>query len=140
MEGLAEPLPPGLHASLRRAALDHALSERRRVFTPALHVGTPGGPQAVLALTPGERLDHALRTDVVAALRHRVAAEVPAPVTWLTRPGDLALQDLDALWLAAARAACGEAGITLTLVVVSRHGWRDPRSGLTRTWRRLRRR
>ena len=140
MEGLVDPLPPDLHAALRRAALDHALSERRRLFTPALHVGSPGGVQAVLALASGERLDHALRTDLVAALRHRVAGEVPAPVTWLTRPGDLALQDLDALWLAAARAAWAEAGASLTLVVVDRHGWRDPRSGLTRTWRRLRRR
>ncbi len=140
MEGLVDPLPRDLHAALRRAALDHALSERRRLFTPALHVGSPGGVQAVLALEPGERLDHALRTDLVAALRHRVAGEVPAPVTWLTRPGDLALQDLDALWLAAARAAWAEAGASLTLVVVDRHGWRDPRSGLTRTWRRLRRR
>ncbi len=140
MEGLVDPLPPDLHAALRRAALDHALSERRRLFTPALHVGSPGGVQAVLALEPGERLDHALRTDLVAALRHRVAGEVPAPVTWLTRPGDLALQDLDALWLAAARAAWAEAGASLTLVVVDRYGWRDPRSGLTRTWRRLRRR
>jgi len=140
MEGLVDPLPPDLHAALRRATLDHALSERRRLFTPALHVGSPGGVEAVLALEPGERLDHALRTDLVAALRHRVAGEVPGPVTWLTRPGDLALQDLDALWLAAARAAWAEADTSLTLVVVNRHGWRDPRSGLTRTWRRLRRR
>ena len=140
MEGLVDPLPPDLHAALRRAALDHALSERRRSFTPALHVGTPGGVQSVLALEPAERLDHSLRTDVVAALRHRVAAEVPAPLTWLTRPGDLALQDLDALWLPAARDACDVAGTTLTLVVVNRNGWRDPRSGLARTWLRLRRR
>ena len=140
MEGLVEPLPSVLHASLRRAVLEHALSERRRCFVPALHVGTPGGVQAVLALTPGDRLDHSLRSDVVAALWHRVDAEVPAPLTWLTRPGDLGLQDLDAAWLAAARAACGEAGTPLTLVVVTRCGWRDPRSGLTRTWRRLRRR
>ena len=110
MEGLVEPLPRDLRAALRRAALDHALAERRRHFTPALHVGTPGGPQAVLALEPDERLDHALRTDVVAALLSGPPASGPDPLVWLTRPGDLELQDLDAAWLAAARAASAEAG------------------------------
>jgi hypothetical protein len=140
VEGLVEPLPPDLRVALRRAALDHALSERRRHFTPALHVGCPGGPQAVLALEPGERLDHTLRTDVVAALLARATRFGPDPLVWLTRSGDLGLQDLDALWLAAACAASAEAGTPLTLVVVNRHGWRDPRSGTSRTWRRLRRR
>jgi hypothetical protein len=140
VEGLTEPLPRDLRAALRRAALDHALSERRRHFTPALHVGTPGGPQAVLALEPDTRLDHTLRTDVVAALLVRAAREGAGSLVWLTRPGGLELQDLDAAWLAAARAASAEAGAPLTLVVVNRHGWRDPRSGLARTWTRLRRR
>ena len=140
MEGLVEPLPRDLRAALRRAALEHALAERRRNFTPALHVGTPGGPQAVLALEPDLRLDHALRTDVVAALLVRADRERAGPLVWLTRPGGLELQDLDAAWLAAARAASAEAGRPLTLVVVNRHGWRDPRSGLAHTWTRLRRR
>lgn len=142
MEGLVEPLPRALHAALRRAVLDHATSERRRRFTPALHVGTPGAAQAVLALEPDERLDHSLRTDVVAAMLARVG-RLPgpaAPLVWLTRPGELDLQDVDARWLSAARAACAESGTPLTLVVVGRHGWRDPRSGASRTWRRLRRR
>ncbi len=138
MEGLVEPLPAPLAASLRRAVLDHALSERRRHFTPALHVGTPGGPQAVLALERGERLDHSLRCDMVAALLARASRESPDPLVWLTRGGDLELQDVDALWLAAARAASAEVGSPLTLVVVNRHGWHDPRSGLGRQWRRLR--
>ena len=140
MDGLVEPLPHALRVALRRAALDHALSERRRHFTPALHAGTPGGPQAVLALEPGDRLDHTLRTDVVGALLARAGRLGPDPLVWLTRPGDLELQDLDALWLAAACAATAEAGTRLTLVVVNRHGWRDPRSAVSCTWRRLRRR
>ena len=89
------------------------------------------------AILRGGPLDHALRTDVVAAMLARVRAE-PAPLVWITRPGDLCLQDVDAVWLAAARAATAEAGRALTLVVVTRQGWWDPRSGATRTWRRLR--
>jgi hypothetical protein len=73
----------------------------------------------------------------VAALLRRTAGTEPRLV-WLTRPGDLALQDLDAAWLAATRAAGAEAGLPLTMVVVTRHGWRDPRSGAGRTWKRLR--
>lgn len=138
MEGLTEPLPRHLERALRRATLDHALSERRRHFTPALHVGTPGRTQAVLALEPGEPLDHALRTDLLAALLRRATREAPEPLVWLTRPGSLELQDLDAHWVAAARATGAEGGTSLTLVVVGRHGWRDPRSGVGRTWRRLR--
>ena len=40
-------------------------------------------------------------------------------MVWLTRPGELDLQDLDVQWMAAARAASAEAGIGLTLVVVN---------------------
>ena len=140
MEGLVEPLPRELRAALRRAVLDHALSERRRHFTPALHAGAPGGAQEIVALEPADVLDHTLRTDVVGALLTRATRAAPQPLLWLTRPGDLELQDLDALWVAAARAATAEAGIPLTMVVVDRHGWRDPRTGLSCTWQRLRRR
>ena len=59
-------------------------------------------------------------------------------MVWLTRAGDLDLQDVDAAWLSAARAAGAEAGIDLTLVVVTRRGWSDPRSGVSREWKRLR--
>jgi hypothetical protein len=48
------------------------------------------------------------------------------------------VQDVDARWLAAARASYAEAGLPLTFVVVNRRGWRDPRSGLGRTWARVR--
>jgi hypothetical protein len=126
-----------LHRSLRRAVLEHAGSERRRIFAPLLHVGTPGGPQALFAPGPLPATDHALRTDVMAALLRRTSA-IDGRLVWLTRPGDLELQDLDAAWLAAARAAGAEAGVPVTMVVVTRHGWRDPRSGAGRTWKRLR--
>ena len=137
MEGIREPLTAREHRTLRRAVLEHALSERRRIFAPLLHVGAPGGPQALFAPGRPADTDHALRTDVVAALLRRTAGTEPRLV-WLTRPGDLALQDVDAAWLAATRAAGAEAGLPLTMVVVTRHGWRDPRSGAGRTWKRLR--
>ncbi|MEI5673862.1 MULTISPECIES: hypothetical protein [unclassified Nocardioides] len=137
--GLVEPLAPRLAALLRRAVLDHATSEPRRIFPARLHVGTPGGKQRVLALDADET-DHALRTDVVAAMLGRAVDTDEGPLVWLTRPGELDLQDVDAQWLAAALAACGEAGRPLTLVIVNRHGWRDPRSGTARHWKRLRRR
>ena len=140
MEGIEEPVDGPLHKALRRAVLEHATSERRRVFAPLLHVGTPGGPQDVFApahLDP-DPLDHALRADVAAALLRRHRSTSPAPLVWLTRPGELCLQDVDAAWLAAARTAAAEADLPLTMVVVTRRGWWDPRSGATRTWRRLR--
>ncbi|WP_244927666.1 hypothetical protein [Nocardioides sp. W7] len=136
--GLLEPVAPRTAALLRRAVLDHATSEPRRSFPARLHVGTPGGSQRVLALEQ-EDVDHSLRTDVVAAMLSRAPAGAE-PVVWLTRPGELDLQDVDAQWLAAALAACVEVGRPLTMVVVNRHGWRDPRSGTARGWRRLRRR
>ena len=71
-------------------------------------------------------------------LGRRQEAPWPAPWVWLTRSGELALHDLDVAWLAAAATAYAEAGADLTMVVVTRRGWRDPRSGVGRTWVRLR--
>jgi hypothetical protein len=137
VEGIHEPVTRSLHRTLRRAVLEHAGSERRRIFAPLLHVGTPGGPQALFAPGPLPATDHALRTDVMAALLRRTSA-IDGRLVWLTRAGGLDLQDVDAAWLAAARAAGAEAGVPVTMVVVTRHGWRDPRSGAGRTWKRLR--
>jgi hypothetical protein len=137
--GLTEPVAPRLAALLRRAVLDHATSEPRRLFPARLHVGTPGGAQRVLALGDHET-DHSLRTDVLAAMLSRAAADDVGPIVWLARPGELELQDVDAAWLAAALAATGEAGRPLTMVAVNRHGWWDPRTGVARHWKRLRRR
>lgn len=143
MEGIREPVPRAVHALLRRAVLDHALSERRKIHLPLLHVGVPGGPGTVFAVHGDEHRDHALRADVVAAMLNRtgeVAAPDHVPLVWLTRAGELDLQDVDAQWLASARAAYAEAGAQLTFVVVNRRAWRDPRSDVTREWKRLRQR
>jgi len=133
-----------LDALLRRAVREHAAAERRTRFVPILHVGVPGEPHEVFALLPEEPTDQALRADVVAAMRHRAATRTTAvtgerPVlVWLTRGGDLDVQDIDAAWLAAARQAYGEAGAELCFAVVNRHGWHDPRTGARRTWARAR--
>ncbi len=137
-EGLQEPLSPPLHRLLRQAVLDHAGSERRRAFAPRLHVGRPGATVVVFALQDGESADHALRCDVVGAMVRRSRRPGPVPMVWLTRRGELDPQDADLGWLAAARAAYGELDLPLLMVVVNRHGWRDPRSGVARSWTRLR--
>lgn len=134
--GLVDPLDRGLDRLLRRAVLDHATSERRRSHLAILHVGEPGGRQLLFPVRPDEPTDQALRADVVAVMRARAGGD--RALVWLTRPGELALQDVDARWLSAARQAYAEAVVPLVFVVVNRHGWRDPRSGLVRTWRRLR--
>ena len=136
---LAEPLDPSTARSLRRAVLDFRTSERRRVFAPVLHVGEPGGHGVVFGIRGAGPMDHALRSDLVGAMLRRTGPHASAPpLVWLTRPGGHALHDADADWLAAARTAYAEAGVPLTLVVVTREGWWDPRSGLGRVWKRLR--
>jgi hypothetical protein len=137
VEGLTAPLTLRTQMLLRRAVREHAIGERRRTLPVVLHVGEPGNRVARLRLDGTEPTDHGLRTDVVAALRLRAGARAD-DVVWLTRGGGLELQDVDARWLAAARAAYAEAQATLVFVVVNRRGWRDPRSGLAQTWSRVR--
>jgi hypothetical protein len=137
MDGLQPPIGAEQGRALRRAVLDYVRSERRRVHPPVLHVGIPGGTQAALELD-GEETDHSLRTDMVAAMLRRTARGPVTPIVWLARTGELMLQDVDARWLSAARTAYAEAGTGLTMVVLNRHGWRDPRSGAGRQWVRLR--
>lgn len=139
--GIEEPVPSSTAAVLRRAALDHARAEHRRGYPALLHVGFPGGAEEVFVLTPGDPADHAIRADVVAALLQRSRARTTAvPLVWLTRPGPLDLQDVDVAWLGAARTAAAEAAVALSMVVVTRRGWLDPRTGVRRTWKRLRQR
>lgn len=137
--GLTAPLATPLRRALRQAVLDHAVAERRRSHLPILHVGLPGSREVVHPIRRDEPTDHALRADVVAAMVRRTMAAGPVLV-WLTRPGELVDEDVDLTWLAGARQAFGEAERPLVFVVVNRHGWRDPRSGLAASWVRMRRR
>jgi hypothetical protein len=140
VEGIQEPVTRSMATVLRRAVLDHTVSEPRRTYPALLHVGVPGGPEELAAADPDDALDHALRADIVAALLRRTRRPGFVPLLWLTRPGPLELQDVDVQWLASARTASAEAGVGLTLVVVTRRGWADPRSGVRREWKRLRQR
>jgi hypothetical protein len=144
IDGVHEPLARPLQTVLRRAVADHAAREPRRVYPPLLHVGWPGGPEDVFAVGPDEELDHALRADVVAALLHTSRRHAPVtgavPMLWLTRSGPLEVGDLDLAWLTAARTASAEAAVDLMLVVVTRRGWFDPRTGVRREWKRVRQR
>jgi hypothetical protein len=134
-----EPIDPERRRLLRRAVLEHVRSHPGRAFPPVVHVGTPGGVVRRFTVRRDEPTDHALRADIVAAMLGRRADAPPQwPWVWLTRPGELALHDLDVAWLSAAASAYTEAGADLTMVVVNRRGWRDPRSGAGQTWVRLR--
>ena len=116
--------------------LKKAYASLKETFRQALVL--PGARHVVHPVRPDEATDHALRADVVAAMVRRVAMS-GTPLVWLTRPGELVDQDVDTAWLAGARQALGEAGLPLVYVVVNRHGWRDPRSGLQTSWVRMRR-
>jgi hypothetical protein len=137
---IVEPVPEALQGLLRRAVLDHATAESRRLYRPVLHVGVPGGSETTFEPGEDEPDDQALRVDVVEAMVRRVGRLPGAPLVWLTRPGPLTTQDLDLRWLSATTTAAGELGVALRMAVVDRRSWRDPRTGVGREWQRLRRR
>jgi len=139
--GVVEPVGNELAGLLRRAVLDHARGERRRVFAPVLHVGVPGlvtGRLELADAAASERLDHALRTDAVAAMLRRVRRPGPSALVWLTRRGPLEVQDRDLAWRSSALTAAAEQALRTVFVVVDKHGWRDPGTGVGRTWVRAR--
>lgn len=144
---MEEPLSGADLALLRRLVVEHKAAERRHRFPSVLHVGGPGRPEVGRVVEEhgapaGERLDHALRCDVLEAVLELAARRPDGRplMTWLTRPGPLEVQDIDLAWLRAVSAVNGEVERSLPFVVVTRQGWRDPRTGVGRTWRRLRER
>ena len=134
---VVEPLSRADLALLRHLVVEHKAAERRHRFPAVLHLGGPGRPDAGRVEESEGDLDHALRCDVLEAMLRR--APPATLMTWLTRPGGLEeLQDVDLAWLRVVAAVNGETGRSLPYVVVTREGWLDPRSGVGRTWRRLR--
>ena len=132
---LLDPVPVRDRRLLREAVLDLATTEHRHHFPALLHVGTPGGRR--VTVTDDRTWDHGLRTELVGAVLRSL--EDPAWV-WVTRVGPLSLQDVDVAWLGPTVTAAHERGADPAFVVVTRHGWRDPRSGVGQEWRRIRRR
>ncbi len=147
---IEEPVEKALAQLLRSAVLWHVRSEGRRKHPPLMHAGIPGATETAFPAAGPDPTDHPLRVEVVLAMLRRVGAlpdpddppgpgtPAEAPLLWLTRTGDLDLQDVDAHWLAAVCAATGELDRPLHFVLVNRRAWRDPRTGVGRTWRRLR--
>ncbi|CUR54110.1 conserved hypothetical protein [metagenome] len=123
---------------LRLAVASLRSGETRRSFPPAVHAGRLGDRTSDFELSVEQVLDHGLRTEVVAALLSRALLWSDQPGFWLTRSGELDAEDLDLDWFSAARAAYGEAGVPLRMAVITKRGWRDPSTGLGRSWKRLR--
>ena len=140
--GLVAPLPFAMRSMLRTAVVEHARGERRQLFPPHLHVGTPG---AVRVSTPIAEApaDFGTRVDLIHAMArraqtHGVSTPTGFPWVWLTRSGPAIADDLDLSVLAPTMHAFAEADQPLTFVVVTLRSWHDPRSGLHRSWARLR--
>ena len=133
--GLREPVDRPVQQLLRRAVIDHARIERRKNFPPVLHVGVPGIRSRRLEIDAP--LDHAMRTDIVEAMLRPALDKRVVPLLWLTRRGDREPHDVDGAWSAAVHAAGGELGLALGLVIVTRRR-HDPRTGVHRTWKRIR--
>jgi hypothetical protein len=113
--------------------------ETRRVFDTVVHVGTLGGAYDswVSRRQDAPVVDAALRTDVVSALLERTAGL--GDTLWLTRAGHPEAYDEDLDWLSAATTAFAQHGRDVgDCYAVTRYGWRDVRTGESRTWRRLR--
>lgn len=131
---IVEPVPPATARQLRQAVLTLVTVERRRRFPAVLHVGTPGCTSSAV---PDDRTwDAGLRADVAGALLRAMAGGTAT--AWVTRPGSLVLQDVDADWLGPLLRSAEENAVDLTYVVVTRHGWIDPRTGVHREWKRIR--
>lgn len=110
-----------------------AQSDHRRRIPATLRIGEPGGTFTTVADQPD--WDHGLRSEIVGAvLRER---RDPGWV-WVARSGPLTLQDVDAAWLGPALSVAAEREVDVAFVVVTRHGWWDPRSGVRREWKRIR--
>jgi hypothetical protein len=113
--------------------------ETRRVFDTAVHVGTLGGAHDSWVARRGDVpvVDLALRTDVVSAMLERTSDL--GDMVWLTRAGGPEPYEEDLAWLSAATTAFAQHGRSVgACYAVTRYGWRDVRTGESRTWRRLR--
>lgn len=141
MPALVDPVPAATLTLLRSGVLALRAETPRGRFTPYFCVGIPGGlHHRIPEPTP---VDHALRTETCAALLDAALADAAPtasvePFAWLVRPGRCGIADVDMAWLSASLAAYGEVGLDPTMVVMTRQGWHDPRSGCSRTWARLR--
>ena len=137
---VSAPITRTEHSVFRAAVIEFKETMPRGRAPVSLQVGVPGRSVARHLVEPGQSLDQALRTDIASALLQQTATAGTQRWAWLTRGGSLALHDADVAWSAAWYAACAEREVEVPFVVVTRTGWRDPRTGVQREWSRLRRR
>lgn len=137
---VAAPITRTEHSVLRTAVIEFKETMPRGRAPVSLQVGVPGRSVARHVVAQGQSLDQALRTDIAAALLQQTSPAGSQRWAWLTRSGSLVLHDADVAWSAAWYAACAEREVDVSFVVVTRTGWRDPRTGVLREWSRLRRR
>ncbi|CAA9372901.1 MAG: hypothetical protein AVDCRST_MAG32-877 [uncultured Nocardioides sp.] len=135
---LQAPVDRVTHTVLRSAVLELRESEPRLRFSARVQAGVPGRAR-VHRIAQDDPTDAGHRAEIALALLHAAARDTPRPYVWLSRPGDLTVEDLDLVWGSAVRWAAGALGAATDLVVVTRGGWFDPVSGVRREWRRLRR-
>ena len=70
-------ISPAAQAALRLTVARFRACEPRHTFPPVVHVGLPGGANAEFVDLREHRLDHALRTEVTAALLSRAQIGMP---------------------------------------------------------------
>jgi hypothetical protein len=129
---------------LRARVMTLRAATRRRLFPGAVELVADGasaheGPAAAWCYGD-EPCDHALRVDVLVRLLTDCGCRGLAAVNLVhVRPGPHEASDLDLGWAAAADAAAAISGVEVrTVLVVSRWGWLDLRTGDRRSWVRLR--
>lgn len=132
------PIDRFTHHELRAAVLELREAEPRRRFPMALHAGLPGAATS-LRHVHLERADEGLARDLALILLDRARRDHQQHFCWLTRPGALTLHDADLFWGSAVHWAAQALSSPVSLVAVTREGWFCPTTGVTRTWRRLRR-
>jgi hypothetical protein len=108
----------------------------KRAIAPTLHLGSPTGE--FFSIREEQWYDDALRADL--AERALSCLDGSESLAWLTRPGELAPQDLDHAWSAATTAAALRIPCRTTFYVVTRRGWLELRTGRSREWSRVRQR
>ncbi len=128
-----------LRLLLRREVGHLRERETRRVFDPAVYVGTLGGERRSFVVRRRDlpALDAGLRVDVLSELLEQT--DPAHRHAWLVRPGTPEPHDDDVAWLAAAGSAFAMHGRSLDdFYTITRYGWRRVRTGESRTWKRLR--
>lgn len=136
---LQAPIDRATHRDLREAVLTLRDGTTRGDLPVRVHAGRPRLHVATHQCTGILEGDTGLRSDIAVALLERAQRDGGAAYTWVSRSGPHSVQDVDLAWLSAIDWAAGATGLSPHFVVVTRAGWFDPVSLVSREWKRLRR-